>query len=350
MSLLLVTTRFSVVIIAYKRKEFLIKAVNSVLNQNYPKELIEIIVVKSFKDDEIDRTLSEKLIKSIYTELKSIGKKFSLGFQNSSGDIICMLEDDDAFSELKLKTIAEVYEADKQIDVFLNGYDIVDTEGKVIDVNFYKQNREFQSKQSLIKIDSQNYNPDLFQSLNLYFNNSRFSFTKSVAQSLIPVLNLIERGVDVLMPNIWIGMNLNIAFIPGIKNKFMIRNFKARKERLMHTQSSNALENEIERSQLLLGDYISLIKYFHETNIQLANFIELEFKMREIMIDVLSLSKRKLLHDLKEFYKTSIYRKGKKYKVFLRRTYISYLKVSLLSPFFIFDPEITRRIIIRLML
>ena len=39
-------TRFSVVIIAYKRKEFLIKAVNSVLNQRYPREMIEIIVVK----------------------------------------------------------------------------------------------------------------------------------------------------------------------------------------------------------------------------------------------------------------------------------------------------------------
>ena len=73
-------TRFSVVIIAYKRKEFLINAVNSVLNQRYPREMIEIIVVKSFEDNEIDSILLKEQVRCVYTHEKSIGKKICSWF------------------------------------------------------------------------------------------------------------------------------------------------------------------------------------------------------------------------------------------------------------------------------
>ena len=45
----------SVIIIAYKRKEFLLGAIKSVLNQTLDKKYYEIIVVKNYKDDAIDR-------------------------------------------------------------------------------------------------------------------------------------------------------------------------------------------------------------------------------------------------------------------------------------------------------
>lgn len=167
-------TKFSVVIIAYKRKEYLINAVNSVLNQKYPSEFTEIIVVKSFQDVKIDQFLLEKQIKSIYTESKSIGKKFALGFEICRGDIICLLEDDDEFHELKMSTIADVFEKDPDIDVFVNGYEIVNSEEKLVNVNYFRRNREFQSTQPLLKLNSKNYDPKLFDLLNLYFNNSRF--------------------------------------------------------------------------------------------------------------------------------------------------------------------------------
>lgn len=47
----------SVVITAYNRREYLIKAVNSVINQSLDSSYYEIIVIKNFEDNEIDNYL-----------------------------------------------------------------------------------------------------------------------------------------------------------------------------------------------------------------------------------------------------------------------------------------------------
>ena len=46
-------------IVSDKRKKFLLAAVNSVLNQTLNDEYYEIIVIKNFKDDEINKKLGQ---------------------------------------------------------------------------------------------------------------------------------------------------------------------------------------------------------------------------------------------------------------------------------------------------
>ena len=57
----------SVIITAYKRKEFILGAVNSVINQSLEKSKYEIIVVKNYLDNTIDKFLNEHNIIDIYT-------------------------------------------------------------------------------------------------------------------------------------------------------------------------------------------------------------------------------------------------------------------------------------------
>lgn len=53
----------SVIITAYNRKEFLLEAVNSALNQTLPKDEYEIIVVRNFSEyDDILKNLDVKTV------------------------------------------------------------------------------------------------------------------------------------------------------------------------------------------------------------------------------------------------------------------------------------------------
>ncbi len=63
----------SVIITAYNRREFLKHAVRSVLNQTLDKGLYEIIVVKNFKDPEVDRLIEQSRGKVIELDTASIG-------------------------------------------------------------------------------------------------------------------------------------------------------------------------------------------------------------------------------------------------------------------------------------
>ena len=89
----------SVIIVAYNRKMYVKQAVESVLNQTYDKNKYEIIVVKNFHDEDIDKFLIANKVNNIFSLNDEYGKQLSIGISNSNGDIICFLDDDDLFDE-----------------------------------------------------------------------------------------------------------------------------------------------------------------------------------------------------------------------------------------------------------
>lgn len=346
----MIKTTFTVVIIAYERKEYIINAVDSILNQSYPQDLVEIIVVKSFQDRYIDKYLDQHKIIHIYCDDKSIGLKFSMGIEKSSGEIICMLEDDDQFSKDKLKEISDVHRNHPEIDVFVNGYDIVDPKGTVQNISYFKKNREFQRRQHLLILGKDDYDPNLFMLLNFYFNNSRFSFTKKTAILLIPFLQRLRLAIDILMPFIWIYENATIAFVPNINNKFMIRSYTHRLEKLLSSNSVNEIEKVIERDNKFLQDYYRLIDYVAEFDVQFSNFLEINALSLEINTDIMSLNRLKLLTDMKEIIRKMLNKTvNEKYKVFIKEVYKSFIPILAMSPLFFFTPIFSRKIIIRIL-
>ena len=104
----------SVVITAHDRRQYLIGAVKSVLNQQIDGNALEVLVVKNFKEEVIDNFLSENGVRLFYTEQKSFGAKLGIGIENAEGEAISFLDDDDAFFPGKLSRVAEIF-ADKSI-------------------------------------------------------------------------------------------------------------------------------------------------------------------------------------------------------------------------------------------
>jgi len=65
----------SVVVTAYDRKKYLLGAVQSALNQTISKDLYEVIVVKNFRDETIDRQLEEWRVINLYSMMShKVGK------------------------------------------------------------------------------------------------------------------------------------------------------------------------------------------------------------------------------------------------------------------------------------
>ncbi len=106
----------SVIISTYNRAQFLIKAIESVLNQTF--QSFELIIVDDGSTDETEKIVKEfqkkdKRIKYILLEENSGGpsKPKNIGIDISSGKYLAFLDDDDEWFPEKLE---------KQLDIFKN--------------------------------------------------------------------------------------------------------------------------------------------------------------------------------------------------------------------------------------
>ncbi len=146
----------SVIITAYNRKEYLLNAIKSVINQTLDKKYYEIIVIKNFNDNIIDDFINKNNIKNIFSNEKTLSGKLSEALKIADGNIISFLDDDDSFLNNKLEI---VYNKFKDINVvYYHNNNITVDENKNI-LNFRKINgidynlSSISVKKSVIKID-----------------------------------------------------------------------------------------------------------------------------------------------------------------------------------------------------
>ncbi len=99
----------SVIIYSYKRKEFIVEALNSVSKQSIPRNQYEIIVVKGFNDPAIDAAIESIADVSLYVDEQSHGKKLREAITRSKGEVIFLLDDDDLFEHNKLEVVTRIF-------------------------------------------------------------------------------------------------------------------------------------------------------------------------------------------------------------------------------------------------
>ena len=122
----------SVVVTAYNRREYIKRAVDSILRQTLNRNYFEIIVVKNYEDKDVDNYLSRIgviMVKS--KDNDTFGSCLANGIIRSQGDIICFLDDDDEFVESKLEKVYHNF-ADNNLSFFHNAMIPVDSEGNEI--------------------------------------------------------------------------------------------------------------------------------------------------------------------------------------------------------------------------
>ncbi len=122
----------SVIITAFKKRTFLLTAIDSVLNQKTNISEYEIILVTTWDTSSLpDDVLNRVRIVTIKDDKEPINL-INIGIKISRGEILCFLDDDDIFDENKLEIIKEIFLLYPSVGFVHNAFRLIDEDGKEI--------------------------------------------------------------------------------------------------------------------------------------------------------------------------------------------------------------------------
>jgi glycosyltransferase involved in cell wall biosynthesis len=306
---------------AYNRKDYLIKAVNSVLNQTVDKNLYEVIVSKNFIDDKIDKYLEENGCRIIFFERGLVGEQIVSGVKEAKGKIIAFLDDDDLFLPNKLERIYDVFSKNDEIVYYHNEQLIATEDGKILNKKYSVTTKKYSSDQF--------FNMDHTKLNNAIFNLSSIVIRKDYYLKYLNILKnmpshpddffffaaLNEKThifIDQLPLTIYLRYNnsLSYASIPSNNDTFSLKKY---------------IEN---RSSIFSKYYKSNEKMYHAfTNPKLLKIIE--FRLYREYIEYcyysnVKLKKRNIKYYLKLIIRILKIKDSLKYKflVFVGSTFM----------------------------
>lgn len=105
-------------------------AVRSVVAQRTSPHDVEIIVIKDFRDPEIDRYLGSESIQTIEFGSQVYGLTIARAVRACHGEIVAFLEDDDAFDPRKVERLRVVFEPGHGAAYYHNDYQEIDEAGR----------------------------------------------------------------------------------------------------------------------------------------------------------------------------------------------------------------------------
>lgn len=179
----------SVIIIAHNRTEFVEEAILSVLHQRYDKEKYEIVLVKDFFKDSVDKLCDSSGIIKFECSSKSIGAMMAAGIKNSKGRVIAFLDDDDTFSPDKLSVLETVFVSDRNVAYYHNSHNLMNDKGIFTGRPLYRTLKS--------KLCIEHINLNLSALLGLFkfgpdFNSSSIAISREIADSCIDLLGELE--------------------------------------------------------------------------------------------------------------------------------------------------------------
>ncbi|MEM0061301.1 MAG: glycosyltransferase family 2 protein [Fervidicoccaceae archaeon] len=176
----------SVIVTAYNRKQYLLDALKSAVNQTLPRDKYEIIVVKNFSDvKEIEDYIKKNNIREINVKKKGVMYHI-YGIRAAKGNILCFLEDDDLFTKDKLEFIYNNFKDD--VVYIRNSYKTVNYKGEVIGGEF---NRRIDFNASCISIRKSVIDLRNLDLIKPYFGPDMFAFVSAVGKGKIIRVNKV---------------------------------------------------------------------------------------------------------------------------------------------------------------
>ncbi len=118
--------KYSAIILAYNRRQYLLTAVASALEQTLPRERYEVLVFKNFKDAEIDAYLAAHDVRNLTSEANARPRTMRTVLDEARGEVLSFLDDDDVWKREKLASVDREFSRDPTLGYFHNGFDVVD--------------------------------------------------------------------------------------------------------------------------------------------------------------------------------------------------------------------------------
>jgi len=278
----------SVIITAYNRREYLLDAIKSAINQALDKKYYEIIVVKNFNDDKIDKFIEENKIKSMLSDKVSLSGKILEALKIANGDIISFLDDDDMFFNNKLENVHKIF--DDNIVYYHNRSEGIDDNNKKLDFSYD--------------------NPD--------FNMSSISIRKDIINE--DILSKVTRSIDTLMYLFAIDSRKKIYLDEKVLTYYRLHN--------SITHNFDDLDSYINFNIKLYNNVINSYKIFYESfnNKEIKNLILHKIAFMYFLLRIFNNEKFKLKNYI-DFIKTKSYNNDKKYQYKIMLASIFFKKI-----------------------
>jgi len=123
----------SVIVTAYNRRRYLPFALRSLEAQTLPRDRFEVIVVKNFDDKESDDIISMNGWKDVYNDDPYYGRMVLAGLEESRGEVITFLDDDDMYVNNRLEEVYKAFTSYDSLVYFHNSQTIIDENGNVLE-------------------------------------------------------------------------------------------------------------------------------------------------------------------------------------------------------------------------
>ena len=125
--------KVSITIATYNRARYVVEALESALAQTYPN--IELIVVNDGSTDNTGRALKPYLgqIRYIPQENRGWAEAKNRGLAASTGELLCILDDDDRLHPTKVARQVELFQKVPELGICATAVNIVDEDGQYIE-------------------------------------------------------------------------------------------------------------------------------------------------------------------------------------------------------------------------
>lgn len=170
----------SVLVDTYNQQSLIEKALRSVLEQDYPQDRFEIIVVD---DGSTDNT--PEIVRQFEPRVRLVRKKnggqasaFNAGIPLCRGDVIVFLDGDDWWAQGKLMRVADVFSADPSLGMLGHAF-----------IESFADGSERAIKPATsanFRLDSAS-NANYFRLSRCYFGTSRLALRANLARKILPV-------------------------------------------------------------------------------------------------------------------------------------------------------------------
>ena len=169
--------RVSVLINNHNYGRFLGHALQSVLDQRFPMDTVEIVAVDDGSTDDSREVLARfapRVRAVLLTENRGQAAAFNAGFAAASGEIFCLLDSDDWWEETKLSRVLERFDAEKDLGIVQHWCQEVDLDGKLVCAHYPSVPPRFSTE-------------DFLRGSCVFTGTTGLSFLASVLRKLLPV-------------------------------------------------------------------------------------------------------------------------------------------------------------------
>jgi len=119
----------SVIVGAYSREQYLLSAVRSLVEQTIPRERFEIVVIKNFRSDRVDRQLSEAGARILFDSEPQIGRWLRHAVRECHAPIVTFCDDDDEYEPGRLERVLDTFRSHPDLGFYRNRVRVIDSSG-----------------------------------------------------------------------------------------------------------------------------------------------------------------------------------------------------------------------------